>query len=132
MTELTAQLARFVADIEQQNLPLEVSERAKLLIMDTLGIAFRARYEGTATASLLKAAEKLGLAGGNASVIGIGQSYAPPAAAWLNGALAHSLDFDDTHAAGSIHPSSPIVPAGRGGDGRCSRPRCACGYRCRL
>jgi 2-methylcitrate dehydratase PrpD len=29
----------------------------------------------------------------------------------LNGTLAHSLDFDDTHATGSLHPSAPIVPA---------------------
>ena len=29
----------------------------------------------------------------------------------LNGTLAHSLDFDDTHAPGSLHPSAPIVPA---------------------
>jgi len=29
----------------------------------------------------------------------------------VNGTLAHSLDFDDTHAEGSIHSSAPIVPA---------------------
>jgi 2-methylcitrate dehydratase PrpD len=29
----------------------------------------------------------------------------------LNGTLAHSLDFDDTHAPGSLHPSAPITPA---------------------
>ena len=32
-------------------------------------------------------------------------------AALLNGTLAHSLDFDDTHAPGSLHPSAPVVPA---------------------
>jgi 2-methylcitrate dehydratase PrpD len=25
--------------------------------------------------------------------------------------LAHSLDFDDTHAAGSLHPGAPVIPA---------------------
>ncbi|RMF03558.1 MAG: MmgE/PrpD family protein, partial [Alphaproteobacteria bacterium] len=29
----------------------------------------------------------------------------------INGTLAHSLDFDDTHAEGSLHSSAPIVPA---------------------
>jgi 2-methylcitrate dehydratase PrpD len=29
----------------------------------------------------------------------------------LNGTLAHSLDFDDTHASSSLHPSAPITPA---------------------
>ncbi|GIT49153.1 MAG: hypothetical protein Ct9H300mP14_10810 [Gammaproteobacteria bacterium] len=37
--------------------------------------------------------------------------YSPAAAAFYNGNLAHSLDFDDPHAGGSIHPSAPIVPA---------------------
>ena len=53
----------------------------------------------------------LGLGSGNASVIGDGAAYSPPAAALFNGNLGHSLDFDDTHASGSIHPSAPIVPA---------------------
>lgn len=37
--------------------------------------------------------------------------YPPPTAAMINGTLAHSLDFDDTHGAGSIHCSAPVVPA---------------------
>src|SRR5205085_1793143 len=35
----------------------------------------------------------------------------PAVAALLNGALGHSLDFDDTHADSSLHPSAPVVPA---------------------
>jgi 2-methylcitrate dehydratase PrpD len=35
----------------------------------------------------------------------------PASSAFLNGALAHSLDFDDTHAAGSLHPGAPVIPA---------------------
>ena len=49
--------------------------------------------------------------GGSTTVIGETASFSPTAAALLNGAMAHSLDFDDTHAAGSIHSSAPIVPA---------------------
>ena len=37
--------------------------------------------------------------------------WTPAGAAFLNGALAHSLDFDDTHAAGSLHPGAPVIPA---------------------
>ncbi len=32
-------------------------------------------------------------------------------AAFLNGALGHSLDFDDTHAASSLHPGATVIPA---------------------
>ena len=29
----------------------------------------------------------------------------------MNGAFGHSLDFDDTHAAASLHPGAPVIPA---------------------
>ena len=37
--------------------------------------------------------------------------YVPSAAALINGTLAHSLDFDDTHAEASLHSSAPILAA---------------------
>ena len=81
------------------------------MVFDTVGIALRARHDTDSTPSLLAAVAKLGLAGGAATVIGDVDSYTPPGAALINGALAHSLDFDDTHAGGSVHVSAPIVPA---------------------
>ncbi|MCH7888834.1 MAG: MmgE/PrpD family protein, partial [Proteobacteria bacterium] len=124
VTDATRQLSEFVADISYGGLPAAVAERTKALVMDMVGIAVRARHDAVPTPSLFAAVERLGLARGAASVIGDGARFAPPGAALLNGALAHSLDFDDTHAAGSIHPSAPIVPAAlaaaemAGADGR--------------
>ena len=71
----------------------------------------RARNDAESTPPMISAAGKLGLAGGACTVIGDAAGYTPPGAAMLNGTLAHSLDFDDTHAPGSLHPSAPIVPA---------------------
>jgi 2-methylcitrate dehydratase PrpD len=88
-----------------------VRERVKWLVTDMVGIALRARYEAESTPALLAAVERLGLAHGSGSVIGDERGYSAPGAAMVNGTLAHSLDFDDTHASGSIHPSAPIVPA---------------------
>ncbi len=51
------------------------------------------------------------MAAGNSGVFGDAARYTPAGAAFLNGALAHSLDFDDTHAAGSLHPGAPVIPA---------------------
>jgi len=48
---------------------------------------------------------------GDATVFGDSKTYTPAVAALLNGALGHSLDFDDTHADSSLHPSAPVVPA---------------------
>lgn len=111
MTAITRELADFVAGISFDALPAEVRERAKWLVTDMVGIALRARHEAESTPALLAAVERLGLGHGKAAVIGDERGYSPPAAALVNGTLAHSLDFDDTHARGSIHPSAPIVPA---------------------
>ncbi len=56
--------------------------------------------------------EALALDGkGESTVFGDSKTWTPAVAALLNGALGHSLDFDDTHADSSLHPSAPVVPA---------------------
>ena len=111
MTRITREISEFVAGVSYDTLPDAVVERTKTLVMDLVGIALRARHDADSTPSLIAAVDTLGLARGEASVIGEGAGYAPPGAALVNGALAHSLDFDDTHAPGSIHSGAPIVPA---------------------
>lgn len=109
--DITKQLAEFAARLSFVDLPREVSERAKRLVLDLTGIMIRARHDAESTPSLIAAVEKLGLADGKCSVLGDARTYAPTAAALINGTLAHSLDFDDTHAEASLHSSAPIVPA---------------------
>jgi 2-methylcitrate dehydratase PrpD len=111
MTSITSRLSEFVAGICYEDLPEQVAARTKLLVMDLVGIAVRARYDAESTPSLLAAVDSLGLGRGHATVIGDEAGLAPVGAALVNGTLAHSLDFDDTHARGSIHASAPIVPA---------------------
>lgn len=96
--DITRQLATFAADLTYSDLPHEVTERAKRLILDLTGIMIRARHDAESTPSLIAAVERLGLADGKCSVLGDTRTYAPTAAALINGTLAHSLDFDDTHA----------------------------------
>ena len=87
-------------------------ERAKVLTLDFLGSAIRARRDAESTPSLLKMLEALALDGkGKSTVFGDAKTWTPAVAALLNGALGHSLDFDDTHADSSLHPSAPVVPA---------------------
>jgi len=111
MSSETTTLARFVAGLNFEDVPRDIIERTQFLIMDHVGIALRARYAADLNEAITSALTILGFTGGVASVIGDPQNYAPPAAAFYNGNLAHSLDFDDTHARGSIHPSAPILPA---------------------
>lgn len=111
MNDITQTLAKFSAEISAENTPQNVLERAKTLITDTIGIAVRARHEAASSDSVINTVRRLGLDGGSSRVFGDDRGYTPSGAALINGTLAHSLDFDDTHARGSIHSSAPIVPA---------------------
>src|SRR5471032_3295764 len=112
MADETATLAAYVANLKFADIPSEVLERAKVLTLDFLGSAIRARRDAESTPSLLKMLEALALDGsGQSTVFGDAKTWTPAVAALLNGALGHSLDFDDTHAASSLHPSAPVVPA---------------------
>ncbi|MFM2278336.1 MAG: hypothetical protein RLZZ444_567 [Pseudomonadota bacterium] len=112
MTGITNDLARYVAELDYSDLPPDVPERASHLAIDLIGSIVRASKEADSTPSLLGMLKRLGMDGpGQSSVFGLGRRYSPATAALLNGALGHSLDFDDTHADSSLHPSAPVVPA---------------------
>src|SRR5215510_12284823 len=112
MAHETATLAAYVADLKYQDIPPEVLERAKVLTLDFLGSTIRASRDAESTPSLMKMLQALALDGkGEATVFGDTKTWTPAVAALLNGALGHSLDFDDTHADSSLHPSAPVVPA---------------------
>jgi len=111
MLEVTQQLAKFVADLRYEDIPPEVIDRAKLLMCDLVGIGVRARHEADSTLAMMRATEVLGADGGTCGVFGDSRWFSPAAAALMNGALGHSLDFDDTHADASVHPSAVVVPA---------------------
>ncbi len=108
---LTATLAAYAAGLDYSRLPADVRERTRFLVLDLVGNIVRARHDAESTPSLLAAARALGVAAGNCGVFGDSARYTPAGAAFLNGALGHSLDFDDTHAAGSLHPGAPVIPA---------------------
>ncbi len=108
---LTADLSRFTATIRLESLTPAVTARARMLTLDLVGNIVRARHDAESTPALIAACRALGLAAGNAGVFGDSARYTPAGAALLNGALGHSLDFDDTHAAGSLHPGAPVIPA---------------------
>lgn len=108
---VTRTLSAYSAGISLARLPAEVVARARFLVLDLVGNIVRARHDAESTPALLSAAAALGLTGGACGVFGDAGRYTPAGAALLNGALGHSLDFDDTHAAASLHPGAPVIPA---------------------
>ncbi|ANG98716.1 2-methylcitrate dehydratase [Brucella pseudogrignonensis] len=109
---ITAELSQFVATTRVDDIPLDVCSRALALTTDFSASVIRAADGCESSAVLIKMLDRLGMAGeGDCTVLGLSRRYGAGAAALLNGAFGHSLDFDDTHADSSLHPSAPVVPA---------------------
>ena len=76
MTGITEQLAGFVAGLDYDKIPAEVAERAKLLILDTVGISVRARHDAESTEAMMQAIEALELDGG--------ERFVKPGTPWMH------------------------------------------------
>ena len=107
---LARALAGFGADLAFERIPPEVVASVRLRALDVLGIALAASTGETAPA--LRGALEGWAAGqdGPCTVVGTKLTAPAPLAALANGALAHGLDFDDTHAASITHASAVVLP----------------------
>lgn len=109
---VTARLADFAASTHASAIPDDVKTRAVALMTDLAASAIRAAGDCRSSDVTLRMVDRLGLGnGGPCTVFGLGRRFGAGAAALLNGTFGHSLDFDDTHADSSLHPSAPVVPA---------------------
>ncbi len=108
---VTAPLAAYCANLKKADLPPELVARTRLLVADLIGCIVRAQVEAPAAAPLYAAAKAMGWSEGACHVFGDDRVHGPGGAAFLNAALAHSLDFDDTHAPSTLHPGAPVIPA---------------------
>jgi 2-methylcitrate dehydratase PrpD len=119
---LAERLAAFAAHTSFDRLPSEVVESVQRRILDTLGICLAASSFGLGDDVGDLVTEWGGAP--QAAIVGRTGAYPAPSAALVNGTLAHSLDFDDTHLPSVLHPSASVVPAvlaiaqARGASGR--------------
>ncbi len=104
-------LAGFVHRLRLEDVPDDVSLRARHLMLDAIGCALAARREPF-VANFWSAARALSAGtSGNAAVIGHAERLPLRDAVLLNGVLMHGLDYDDTHIAGVIHLTVAVLPA---------------------
>lgn len=115
-------IAEFACGLSLEDVPGSVRERAKLHILDALGLGLASNayeYGRSAVAGI----GAMG-ADGTCSVLGRTERMEMRDAALVNGILIHGLDFDDTHLASIIHPTCTSLPCalalgevlGAGGD----------------
>ncbi|MEU6075762.1 MmgE/PrpD family protein [Micromonospora sp. NPDC047074] len=106
---LGQRIATFAADTRSDALPDEVVDSVRKRVLDIVGLCVAAHRLPTSQAALAYVAEQGGR--GQARVIGLAEPVPAALAAFANGVLAHSLDYDDTHLPSVLHPSASVVPA---------------------
>ena len=102
------QFSRWAAAVSYDTLPAAVSTSLKERVLDTVGLCLAATPLETSQMALTLALQWGGTP--EATTIGAPQRLPAPAAAFVNGVLAHSLDYDDTHLPSVLHPSASLIP----------------------
>lgn len=106
---LSQRLAAFAYAARADTLPDDVRASVRRRVLDILGVSLAAVSLDTSRAVIDFARAQGGAA--QADAIGIDGRVPATSAAFVNGVLAHSLDYDDTHLPSILHPSASIIPA---------------------
>ena len=111
VSTISSELAQFVTGFDGARVPAEVRHRAKLLMLDAIGIAFASTRFPFASGAL-DALREFG--SGDCEVIGVADKLALRDAVLMNAILVHGLDYDDTYLPGSVHLTASCVPVALG------------------
>ncbi len=106
---IAATLARFVAELRLDHVPTAVVARAKLCLLDFMGVTLAAAREAPARAIV----DFVRAFGGvpEATVWGCASTAPAALAALANGSVGHHLELDDGHIVGHVHPGATVIPA---------------------
>jgi len=105
----TEKLAQFVLETSYPSFPKPVVHQAKRCFLDLMGVALGGSDQPLSRILIKTAKEFDGKP--QATVLGKGLKTNVMNAALINGAMAHALDYDDTHVGAMMHPSAPVIPA---------------------
>ncbi len=107
--KVTEKLAQFVLQTSFPSFPREVLHQGKRCFLDLLGVALGGSKQPLGRI-LTRMAQDFG-GKPQATILGKGFKTNVMNAALVNGAMAHALDYDDTHIKTIMHPSAPVIPA---------------------
>jgi len=107
--EVTRTLAKFIVNHRYADVPEKVRHEAARSFLNWVGCAVGGSRHETVENALAALSEFSGPR--EATVLGRGDRLDVMLAALMNGATAHTFDFDDTHLKTVIHPSGPVASA---------------------
>jgi 2-methylcitrate dehydratase PrpD len=106
----TQALAKFVSGLRYDDIPEDVRQRIKLLILDSLGCAlYGVRLEWTKI--LLKTLQSVDRTDDGCRLWGMKKRLSAPNAALLNGTMVQGFELDDVHRKGVLHVGAVTLPA---------------------
>jgi len=102
--------SRFIVDTTYQDIPSEEVEVAKQDILDALGAMIAGSSTDKAASEIVNMVKE---AGGKeeSTIISFGSKVPAWMAAFANGAMAHAVDYEDTHDTAVVHVGGCILPA---------------------
>lgn len=106
---LSVRLARHAADLSMRDVPVHAIAAARMSLVDAIAVSAAASGMVPACRVFLDIARDMGT--GPSVAIGYGTRLSAPMAAWVNGALAHAIDYEDTHDHAIAHPHAAAVAA---------------------
>jgi len=105
----TRRIAEFVSSLRYEQVPAEVLERIKLLILDSLGCAiYGANLEWCRILQTTLASTDTS---SSTSVWGTSLKLSSPHAALINGTQVQGFELDDVHRVGVLHVGAVTLPA---------------------
>jgi 2-methylcitrate dehydratase PrpD len=110
---VASKYAEYCSGLEYDDLPDDVVDREKLLLLDVLGNSIGAYSRLTFGETLLKGIRPLNQPkdGESVTVLATGEQLSSAHGAMVNASLAHGLNYDDLHLRAELHPSVSVVPA---------------------
>jgi len=108
MRSASDEIAEFLLEVSSRSLSQEVLGQAKLLFLDTVGIALASSTMDFGRIAI-RGAQRLG-GRPESSLIGAKGRVSASAAALANGTLSHGLDYDDTREEAIVHTGCVAVP----------------------
>jgi 2-methylcitrate dehydratase PrpD len=105
----TAELTAFVARCRWEDLPAQARHEAKRSILNYFAVSLAGCRQPAIEKAVAVTLPFSGAA--KARVVGRGERFDAPGAAFVNAMSANVFDFDDTHPNTIIHPTAPVAPA---------------------